>query len=398
MVCVPERVRTLALCLLCALATSAAAAPLDDARRHYQRLEYDQALALLDEARRTTTDDHLRAEAWLLEGYIEIALARDADARRAFSRALSLDESLRPQTDTSPRLLAAFNQALASRRARQDTVVHVDDIAAPPVAERGFDVVAHLAPEGAGARLHVTDGGDLSANLPMTLGPRGHVAHVPAEFARPAATLQLRVEVVDDGEVVKVGRAPPVQSVRLPAYSAAIEVRSRLTGADVTVQDRLVGRVPLSHTIPVEPGPVRVRVRRGADVAEESLIVHAGEVATVALSVRNDSARVRLTAARYTLLGLGGALAITGGVLLGQASASARDLEGAVRGEPGSGLPTTEFSSVRSFESAGRAYQITGIVTCVVGGVMAVTGAALFGLRPAKPRSSASLPTQGWRF
>ncbi len=162
----------------------------------------------------------------------------------------------------------------------------------------------------------------------------------------------------------------------MPAHAAAILVSSPFSGAELSVGHRVVGTLPISTPIPVEPGEVRVQLRGRGVAIEQTVAVRPGEIASVTLAVTSGpSAR---SIARTTLLSAGAALLITGGVLAYEASRAARDLEDSIATEPGSGLPTTQYSSVQSIEHSGRAEAAASIATLVVGGASVVAGLLLF--------------------
>jgi hypothetical protein len=207
--------RALTVAAVLAAAAVCAAAPIDDARRHYERLEYDQALVALDQERRDAAGDHARlAAAWLLEGSVDLALERTADARTAFARALRLSPSVRLPGDASPKLRARFAEAQAQyqQRARRHAAVRIAlaPLPAPEVASRAVEIAAEVTSPFPGlvVQLSVADEAiGFSARLPMTARPDGRYAAVlPADFARPSARLALRAELTDEGELIAAPR------------------------------------------------------------------------------------------------------------------------------------------------------------------------------------------------
>jgi hypothetical protein len=113
--------------------------------------------------------------------------------------------------------------------------------------------------------------------------------------------------------------------------------------------------------------------------------VRPGEIGQVTLALAPTGASA-LTVSRWSLLAVGGALVVVGAVLAVEADAAERNLARAVAREPGTGLPTTDFSSVRAFDESGRAFAAGSIASFVVGGALAATGALLFlvGRKPPK--------------
>jgi tetratricopeptide (TPR) repeat protein len=380
------RVVVVAACLLAAL--SAQAGPLEEARRRYDRLEYDQALALVAEARAGDAAPRAQAEAWALEAQIHVALDRGEDAVAAFRRALRLWPQLAAPLGMSPKVRRAFEAAAAQERERADRrralALRLQPPVPPPVAERAVEVVASVERgwKGLLVRLRIDDpASGASAVLPMSAQGGAQHATVPGALLRAGTSLQLRVEAVDEGELV--GSDPPAGTpprlLIIPATRAAVRIVSPLRDAELSIDGRAVGRLPLAAPVPVEPGERQLRlVGRGGNVSLR-LSVSPGEIATASMTSSGVSP---LTVARATLLALGGALLVTGAVLGVEAERSARDLEAASRLDPVSGLPQSEFSSVQSIERSGRAMSIASITTLVVGGAAAIVGGALFAVRP----------------
>jgi hypothetical protein len=380
-----------ALLLLCLVPGHARAGPLEDAHRHYQRLEYDQALASLEEARQSALSPKSVADSWLLEGEIQVVLSREEEARVAFIRALRLQPSLGLPAGSSPKLKTAFDAAVAleaARRQRQARVSLKLITPSPPlVAARAVTVYALVdhAFAGMSLRLQARDADhETSVTLPMIGSAGRYRADVPAETVRPSGHLAVRVELLDQGELV--ASAPPEDQPA--ATAAAILVSSPFAGAELSVGHHVVGALPMTTRIPVEPGEVIVQVRGRGVAIEQKLDVRPGEIASVTLAGGGGASARSI--ARTTLLSVGAALLVTGGVLAYEASAAARDLEGSTATEPGSGLPTTQYSSVQSIDRTGRAEAAASIATLVIGGASVVAGLLLFVPRWKRPRAAVS--------
>lgn len=408
-------------------AAPAAPAAMDEARRHFERLEYDQALASLVEARRAAAG---RAEevaaTWLLEGYVDVALDREEEARVAFGKALRLWPVLTLQGDVSPKIrdlfeqVAAVERTRAARRAR--AAVRLLPIEAPPVAERGFDVTAvveEMAP-GWSLRLAVAHRAiGLSAALPMapldegsggvaqavSVPGGGQVAeeaadktrsrfrvHLPREFARPGAMLECMVELLDEGDVIARAPAAPAM-VAIPRHRAALRPLSPLVGAALSVDGKPAGRLPLGEPLPLEPGRHRVVLRAPGGVVMQEVEVPSGEVTIVTLALGPGTSPV--VPARWALIAGGSALVVAGAAFAGATSVAVRNFEASVTVDPGTGLPTTPYSTAQAFERSARTLSTASIVTLVVGAVAVAVGGTLFlwhkrpaGARQPRPSSS----------
>ncbi len=360
----------------------AMAAPLDDMRRHFSRLEYDQALLAAEEARKSAQSDDERAESWLYEGYVDVALERELDALRAFDQALSLSPQIRPASDTSPRIAKVFERALKQSESRtlrrQHATLVLDPVVPPQVALRAFDVSAKVegAFDGLTVRLEIGDRETgLSAQLPMASDPNGrYSAHVPADFARPSAELTLSLQLLDHSELFGV---PTTTAVRLPEHRAMIEIFSPQRGAQVRVEGNVVGTIPLPAAVPVAPGKIHVTLSLKNQRVTEVLDVRAGEVARATL-IAGESGPSKVVIARYTLMGVGAALLIAGAVLAAEAANEANEL--ALKSNTGrqSGLQPVNFKDVSNIQSTGRAYQDGAIAAFAVGGAAALGSIALF--------------------
>ncbi|HEX2568303.1 MAG TPA: hypothetical protein VH877_02010 [Polyangia bacterium] len=431
----------LALVVVAVLAggrADAATSALDEARRHFDRLEYDQTLALLAEARRAAREAEEVAATWLLEGYVDVALDREEEARAAFGKALRLRPALTLPGDVSPKIRDLFEQVAAAERRRAErrthAVVRLLPIEAPPVAERGFDVTAvveEMAP-GWSLRLAVAHRAiGLSAALPMapldegspSRAPSQRVAeqgrgeatgaektgepektadparsrfrvHLPREFARPGAMLECRVELLDEGDVIASAPEAPAM-VAIPRHRAALRPLSPLVGASLSVDGRPAGRLPLAAPLPLEPGRHRVMLRAPGGVVTQEVDVPAGEVTIVTLALGPGTSPV--VAVRWSLIAGGSALVVAGAAFAGATSVAVRNFENSVAVDPGTGLPTTPYSTAQAFERSARAFSTASIVTLVVGAVAVAVGGTLFlwHKRPAgapreRPASSSS--------
>lgn len=428
------RRRVLALVVAIVLAggwVEAATSPpsLEEARRHFDRLEYDQALASLVEARRAAAG---RAEevaaTWLIEGYVDVALDREEEARAAFGKALRLVPALTLPGDVSPKIRDLFEQVAAAERTRAArrarAAVRLLPIEAPPVAERGFDVTAvveEMAP-GWSLRLAVAHRAiGLSAALPMArldegsggaaqggaepgrggVGEAGAEAektrgrfrvHLPREFARPGAMLECLVELMDEGDVI--ARAPVAPAmVAIPRHRAALRPLSPLVGASLSVDGKPAGRLPLGEPLPLEPGRHRVVLRAPGGVVMQEVEVPPGEVTIVTLALGPGTSPV--VPARWGLIAGGSALVVAGAAFAGATSVAVRNFEESVTIDPGTGLPTTPYSTAQAFERSARTFSTVSIVTLVVGAVAVAVGGTLFlwHKRPAaapQPRGASS--------
>jgi tetratricopeptide (TPR) repeat protein len=383
--------------LVMAYAGLAAAEPLGDASRHIERLEYDQALASIEEARRAAGNDSARlAQTWLLEGTVDVALDREEQALAAFRRALRFAPTIGPRREASPKIRAVFDRASAAEadRSRRRTAASVKLVPPPPppVASRALDVAAEvIAPfEGLTVRLQVAAAPGLSATLPMvrTHG-ESYSAHVPAEFVVAGCTLAFRAELVDEGDVIARSSA----ALALPAHRAALQILSPIVGAELSIGGKPVGRTPLDAPVPVEPGRLHVALRSIVGTVSQDVDARAGEITTVTLALASHGSS-KIAVARYSLLAGGAALLIVSAVLAAEAGTSAQSLGGSIARDPGSGLPTTEFSQVRGFDTNGRAFATASIATLVVGAVCVVTGAALFAWRKRSAERSRAVATK----
>lgn len=376
------------------------------ARRHFQRAEYDQALAALGQARRAQrASPAQRAEVWLLEGYVDVALDRTAAALEAFDRGLRLLPSLRPGPEASPKLRGAFAEALGraeARTARRAAVrARLLEPEVPRLAHQAIPVTVEVTSpfDGLAVQLVVTGEGETTVvPLPREAQAGRFRGEVPAALCRPDARLRLRAVLLDGDEPFASAPAgdplSPAGSVPLevPLARAAVEVRSPIDGAEVRVAGRAVGRTPLPDAVVVPPGRVTVELAARGRRARQEVEVHPGELLRMTLAPPEGPRPV--VVARYTLLGLGGALLVVGGVLAGVAHNAASDLENAQAAEPGTMLPATQFSDVRGFQSLGQGASAASIACLVVGGAALVVGAALFAVRPRGADASPSSPSR----
>lgn len=69
---------------------------------------------------------------------------------------------------------------------------------------------------------------------------------------------------------------------------ATVTVKSSLSGADVTIDDQFVGKVPLGGPVPIRGGEHKVAVVKDGAKAERTVTVVAGESATIVLDPDKD--------------------------------------------------------------------------------------------------------------
>lgn len=93
-----------------------------------------------------------------------------------------------------------------------------------------------------------------------------------------------------DKDVPKARRKEVEAEIKqLSRTLAMITVKSSLTGSDVTVDDQVVGKVPLAAPIPIRGGEHKVAVvKDGAKAAERTVTVVAGESASIVLEADKD--------------------------------------------------------------------------------------------------------------
>jgi hypothetical protein len=136
-------------------------------------------------------------------------------------------------------------------------------------------------------------------------------------------------------------------------------------------------------------------LRAPGGVVTQEVDVPAGEVTIVTLALGPGTSPV--VAVRWSLIAGGSALVVAGAAFAGATSVAVRNFENSVAVDPGTGLPTTPYSTAQAFERSARAFSTASIVTLVVGAVAVAVGGTLFlwHKRPAgapreRPASSSS--------
>jgi hypothetical protein len=378
----------------------ALADPLADARRQYDAVEYDRALATLAEASRVAVTPQQRAQVFLLEGFVLGALGRTEEALRKLGDAIRLQPTLSLSADTPPKIRRLFEHAAALERTRREHHARLRlTIGAPelpPVAHRPIDlpIVVEGSYVGLTGRLCVRDlGNGVETTIPLSPDAQGTWrAAIPAELVLEARTLVVRVELLDEGEGVATAppRAAPPLSIVTPAHAASLEIRSPQRNGHVWIDGVDVGRTPLPGPRFLAAGPHEVRLSVGVSALTQRVLLAPGDTSRVAMSVTGPPPQV---IARYAALALGGALVITGGVLYDQADRAGQAYAQSVALDPATGLPTTEYSRVRHLEDSERSLRIASITLLSVGAVLAVVGGALFATgRKGGPKRAAFHP------
>lgn len=362
--------------------------PMAAAWRHYQALEYDQALASLVDARRAAATPAQLNEVLLLEGFVQVALERKDEALLLFRQVLRNNPGHKLAANTSPKLTAVFDQArtLERERARHraEVAITLGPPTPPEVASRSVELVAAVTRPFAelSGRVAVENVATHARTwVPLQPEPDGHWrARLPASLVEPNAELSLRAELVHEGEVIASSPSAKEAAIHLmvPRHVAALRIESPMRGALVRVDGRDVGTVPIARLVPTSIGRVHVEVSGDKGTIAQDVDVAAGEVTRVSLKV--DS-RPRLPVIRYLLLGVGAALLVTGGVLFDQSHRADADYRALVTRDPVTGLPSNQYSTAAPLERNARAYQIAASASVAVGGVAALVGLGLFAVR-----------------
>jgi hypothetical protein len=96
-----------------------------------------------------------------------------------------------------------------------------------------------------------------------------------------------------DKDVPKARRKEVEAEIKAMSRTLAmVTIKSNLTGGDVTVDDQVVGKVPLSGPIPVRGGEHKIIVAHDGKKAERTITVVAGESASIVLDADKDASAV----------------------------------------------------------------------------------------------------------
>lgn len=98
------------LCLLCGSTAWAANPYLEQARAFYEEVQYEQCVQRAQQAQRQSTEEDEQVQISLYLGLCQFSLGREAAAREAFSRALSLDRDAALPPFTSPKAVKLFEE------------------------------------------------------------------------------------------------------------------------------------------------------------------------------------------------------------------------------------------------------------------------------------------------
>ena len=179
----------IAIAIVLALASTASADPLADARKHFADLDFELVLGDTDAVlANRDAPPAVRSEALFLRGSTLVVLDREPEAIAAFDQLLAHDPAFVPQPETPPRIRAVFAGARAARQVRLEEELATRD--GEKLRAVTLDVDAPTASRGGHPlqlRIRLTDPHKLVTRL--VLGYRRDSERDFASVSAPAASV-----------------------------------------------------------------------------------------------------------------------------------------------------------------------------------------------------------------
>jgi hypothetical protein len=269
-----------------------------EARIRLANALYDQGnlVAALAEYRRIHTESG-KAPALFNIGKICAALNRPVESVTELNKLLAAPGNTPPDRLAEAHRIRDEQQARIGRlqvKTRIPAVIEIDNLA---VGETTVKVVADFASDTQVESLGAGSGTTYWLRQPIALG---NGTHFLAALAPGHAPLRRQVDIVG-------GLAKDIELPLQPAKSelANIRVKANLPGADVVLDDMVVGRTPLPVSLPVETGAHTIALARpGYRTVSEQRDLLPGQSWDVEMSLEEDPS---------SLAGISGQLALEGG-------------------------------------------------------------------------------------
>lgn len=368
------------------------------AREQTENGAFADALRTLGQLPKNDVPPALAVEAGLLEATAALVTKGEGAGQTACAKAV-VASGYDPEVarDQSPKVRGVCRAAAEKvRKERIDKAgVKLGDISitAPEVAWQPVRLSAEVEKAPAWLRIVArvrSTAIEGSFDLPLAPSPDGPLrGTLDPSFIRPGATLDISLVAQDKfGDLlVTAGK----QSIAVPKREALVAFGDIPGSAKVFVDDKPVqpdddGRVA------VEPGKHEVSMEIGEASSSTKVEVERGAIARVALSPQKGGGRTLAWIATGSAVVLGA----VGGVLLGTAAIRKAEIEElAAQREPGTNLPATTYSVIKSRDDERRLFANVGTGLAIGGGVVGAVAITLW-LLPSGRKSAAKKDAQVW--
>jgi len=362
------------------------------AREQTENGAFADALRTLGQLPKNDVPPALAVEAGLLEAQAALVTKGEAGGQAACAKAV-VASGYDPEVarDQSPKVRGICR--VAAEKVRKERIekagVKLGDIsvAAPEVAWQPVRLSADV--EKAPAWLRVVARVRSSAiegsfDLPLAPSPDGPLrGTLDPSFIRPGATLEISLVAQDKfGDLlVTTGK----QTVAVPKREALVSFGDVPSSAKVFVDDKPV-EPDDSGRVAVEPGKHEVAMEIDDASASAKVEVERGAIASVALSPQKGGGHTLAWVATGSAVVLGA----VGGVLLGTAAARKSEIEElAAQREPGTNLPATPYSEIKTRDDERRLFSNVGLGFAIGGGAVGVLAVTLWLLPSGRSKAPA---------
>lgn len=351
------------------------------AREQTENGAFADALRTLGQLPKNDVPPALAVEAGLLEATAALVTKGEAAGQTACAKAV-VASGYDPEVarDQSPKVRGVCR--VASERVRKERIekagVKLGDIAvtAPEVAWQPVRLSAEV--EKAPAWLRVVARVSSSAiegsfDLPLAPSPDGPLrGTLDPSFIRPGATLEISLVAQDKfGDLLVTSSK---QSIAVPKREALVAFGDIPGTAKVFVDDKPVEPDDVGR-VAVEPGKHEVSMEVDDASASAKVEVERGAIASVALSPQKGGGRTLAWIATGSAVVLGA----VGGVLLGTAATRKAEIEElAAQREPGTNLPATTYSVIKTRDDERRLFANVGTGLAIGGGVVGAVAITLW--------------------
>jgi hypothetical protein len=374
------------------------------AREQTENGAFAEALKTLEQLPKTDLPPTLAVEAGLLEATAALVTQGAAGGQAACEKAV-IASGYDPEVarDQSPKVRTVCRAAAEKvRKGRTENAgIKLGEISvtAPEVAWQPVRLSADVAQAPAWLRVVArvrSTAIEGSFDMPLAPSPDGPLrGTLDPSFIRPGSTLEITLVAQDKfGDLLVTSGQ---KAIAVPKREALVSLGEIPATAKVFVDDKPV-QPDDSGRVGVEPGKHEVLMEVDEATASAKVEVERGAIASVTLSPQKAGGRTLAWVATGSAVVLGA----VGGVLLGTAAARKTEIEElAAQREPGTNLPATTYSVIKTRDDERRLFTNVGTGLAIGGGVVGALAITLWLLpsgRKSAPKKDARFEQSGLRF
>lgn len=351
------------------------------AREQTENGAFADALKTLSQLPKNDLPATLAVEAGLLEATAALVTKGEAGGQAACAKAI-VASGYDPEVarDQSPKVRGVCRTAAEKVRKERIEQAGVKlgaiSVANPDVAWQPVRLSADVDKAPAWLRVVArvrSSAFENSFDLPLAPSPEGPLrGTLDPSFIRPGATLEISLVAQDKfGDLLVTSDK---QGLTVPKREALISFGDVPPSARVFVDDKPV-EWDAAGRVAVEPGKHQVSMELGDASASAKVDVERGAIASVALSPQKSGGKTLPWIATGSAVVLGA----VGGVLLGTAAVRKSEIEElAAQREPGTNLPATNYSDIKSREDERKLFSNLGLGFAIGGAVVGAAAVTLW--------------------